>query len=64
LLYLNLRNNNISRHSYNSLRTILLKGNLRELNLADNHLTDDGIKELAELKNTQLAKLDLSNIGM
>jgi Ran GTPase-activating protein (RanGAP) involved in mRNA processing and transport len=46
------------------LTTILLKGNLRELNLADNQLTDEGIEELGELKNTQLAKLDLSNVGM
>lgn len=40
LIYLNLKNNNISRHSYVPLRTILLKGSLKELNLSYNNLTD------------------------
>lgn len=44
LLYLNLKNNNLTRHSFPSLKTILLKGSLKELNLSDNNLSDEGIE--------------------
>jgi Ran GTPase-activating protein (RanGAP) involved in mRNA processing and transport len=41
-----------------------LKGSLKDLDLSDNPMGDDGIEELGDLKNTQLMKLNLSNVGM
>lgn len=41
-----------------------MKGSLKDLDLSDNPMGDDGIEELGDLKNTQLMKLNLSNVGM
>lgn len=43
LFYLNLKNNNLSRGSFPILKTILSKGSLKDLDLSDNPMGDDGI---------------------
>jgi hypothetical protein len=57
-----LRNNGLGFRTYNILKTLFTRSGIRELNLSDNILSDEGISDLFDIKYSLLRKLNLSNV--